>query len=654
MASTTKTAATALGLLLLLSAPAALSSANDEPEFHDEGEHQRECGLYLAESSIPGAGFGVFSGIDIEEGELVGEPEIAIQLMNIHINERLRNEHELMFLPKEYAWNFGSFEAKEVDALIPGLGMLTNFHTGLKNVIQSGHDGSYDDTLLSRAVDPGAGAITYYRNINMTSSRFIAAGEEIFSDYGENWILTRPYMEKVPLQRDYKDADMVMNRTAQLLLDIFPNTTDGNHEEHLSRLPDIMSTVKSIATSLNEKMDSLLPGNETDLHEQIISGSAWNSVIRRTVPWLRDNGRCLDNIKPGVSNTPGAGYGAFSKRSISKGELIIPAPLVHVPDKRSLEMYDFIVNHDGELIRTEEGAREQLLTNYCFGHPQSSLLMCPSTYAVLINHKSSKVKNRGIDERNAEGPNAEYRWSTWNHINDEWHRLSIDDLSDKEHQGLSIDIVATKDIEVGEEIFFDYGDEWEESWQRYVDSWSPSDISSYESVSEMNKRREFRTASELRFNPYPSNVMTACVYWEDDDANPPLDINFLVDFMSKDPTIDEMIEHLSIDGEMFAKEPNIQHHALWPCSVIERESNEAHFTVEILPQNYDSNTWWFEANVPRFVKSFKSDLILFVPKLGKSDELLPNRFRKSMVFRDDLFPHQWKNLKEEDLKYSHY
>ena len=38
------------------------------------------CRLFLAESTIPGAGLGIFTGIDLQPDEAVAEPDIIVPL----------------------------------------------------------------------------------------------------------------------------------------------------------------------------------------------------------------------------------------------------------------------------------------------------------------------------------------------------------------------------------------------------------------------------------------------------------------------------------------------------------------------------------------------------------------------------------------------
>ena len=45
-------------------------------------ENNHECRIWIAESSIEGAGLGVYSGVAIKSGQIVGEPDIVIPLVD--------------------------------------------------------------------------------------------------------------------------------------------------------------------------------------------------------------------------------------------------------------------------------------------------------------------------------------------------------------------------------------------------------------------------------------------------------------------------------------------------------------------------------------------------------------------------------------------
>ena len=63
--------------------------------------------------------------------------------------------------------------------------------------------------------------------------------------------------------------------------------------------------------------------------------------------------------------------------------------------------------------------------------------------------------------------------------------------------------------ELNEEIFLDYGDEWEAAWQDHLSNWKPEpDADQYISADEMNRNNpeELKTEFEQLIDPYPPNV----------------------------------------------------------------------------------------------------------------------------------------------------
>jgi hypothetical protein len=104
--------------------------------------------------------------------------------------------------------------------------------------------------------------------------------------------------------------------------------------------------------------------------------------VIRDIPWLNEHGRCMDGLRVAPSTITQAGRGAFATRDFRRGQSIYPAPVAHV-ERQALHMYkdtgDNSIIFDGE----------QLILNYCYGHPQSSLLLFPYSPVVnYINHNS--------------------------------------------------------------------------------------------------------------------------------------------------------------------------------------------------------------------------------------------------------------------------
>jgi hypothetical protein len=82
---------------------------------------------------------------------------------------------------------------------------------------------------------------------------------------------------------------------------------------------------------------------------------------------------CLENLIPLPSTLLQAGQGAFAQYRIQKDEIVMPAPLLQIMDREVLALYS---------EEDESRINDQVLINYCFGHAESTLLLCPDTQAV--------------------------------------------------------------------------------------------------------------------------------------------------------------------------------------------------------------------------------------------------------------------------------
>ena len=281
------------------------------------------------------------------------------------------------------------------------------------------------------------------------------------------------------------------NEVSDQLLLGFQNLRHGCSREELAKCDKIFSSgwkfISHDMKSIWRKSMylQLLPNDEDSMRNIIkLGGTSYQHYDRsiRSLKWLRQHGTCIDNIKDGISNIPHAGRGAFATRNIPSGSIVAPSPLIHIADRKVLDMPG--VNAKENFSPGSSPVRRQLMLNYCFGHRLSTLLLCP--YGVLtwlINHSK-------------QSPNTKLQWSK-NMRHREWLERDIKDWVDITHSGLSFDFVATRDIDEGEEILVDYGDEWELAWQEHTKSYV-SGREEYLPAFEMNEivDLQLRTAAE--------------------------------------------------------------------------------------------------------------------------------------------------------------
>ena len=222
-------------------------------------------------------------------------------------------------------------------------------------------------------------------------------------------------------------------------------------------------------------------------------------------------------------------FNAKATRSIRKGDIVAPAPLVHIPFKDSMlwfgELQDTITPEGHTIRNTSDVRGKQLLLNYCFGHSKSTLLLCPyGSGTTYINH-------------NHQAPNVQIVWteeSTAIFHNLTWLNKTVDFLEDQLSPGLEFDYVAIKDIQPGEEVFLDYGKEWDQAWKSHLDDWMPVEgADNYVDASQLNCYDEdecknapvVKTYDEQEKHPYPDNLRMWCYFDYEDERKMVFDIN---------------------------------------------------------------------------------------------------------------------------------
>ena len=311
-------------------------------------------------------------------------------------------------------------------------------------------------------------------------------------------------------------------------------------------------------------------------------------------------GYCLDNIREGSSTIEGAGRGAFAKRRLEKGSVVAPAPLVQIIDSSVL---------DSDMANNN--ATSQLLLNYCFGHRTSKLLLCPTTHVTLINH-------------NYKAPNAEIRWSkpSQNLLDADinYPTQGLGDLAVQFETAstfntrLAFEIVATEDIEVGQELFLNYGPEWENAFQEHKRLWSPPTDKSHIPPSEMNEMDKRITLSK----DLPPYYVYECR----------LEPNVL-ERQSVDEVGDDYDKMIKLYGET--------HFLRWhPCRILVT-NDDGTFQAEAFSMRE------FQASKIRRWKNIPRDAIRFVDNKYQSDQHPKSDFRHYIPLPDTMFPFRWRS-----------
>jgi hypothetical protein len=409
-----------------------------------------------------------------------------------------------------------------------------------------------------------------------------------------------------------------------------------------------------------DEVVALLPRSDLELQRlygryyqaELVRQVALNSLDRKSVDAIRMTGTCLDNLVARRSTLPLAGQGAFAQRRIGEGQVIVPAPFLQAPNKESLQVY----GRSGELNYT------QLMLNYCWSHRESTLLLCPTTNIVLANHCSLRTKECG-----PKGPNAAYRWSS-DLVTSRWRNMSWEELTNQAGRGLAMEIVALRDIAAGEEVFIDYGVEWEKAWAAHVAAWKPpahpQSSASWIRARDANDNHgpiiDALVTNDIRNMSDHPYLFAGCVYW-------PTELDY--DDVFQQPGFDwqgsmrdeELISTFSDPGSDYTYYDYARgygHHSdrtHWPCTVVRPENDDGDtYLVRI----HQAPWWraesedgaslpWHDNDLPRLLHEYPRSSIHYFVHPYTSDQHLPGAFRHELRIHDDLFPEQWRNLRDE-------
>ena len=547
-------------------------------------DNHETCPLYLAQSSIPNSGLGLYSGVEIPKLTVVGNrPEVAI----IFTDEMITNRaHKKSLLP-HYQWAASSIDQAQFvgnasRVAIPGIGSCANAHQarqGKNAMMIDGKTsaGRHKQVAMDRTTDVAAGAISDFLNVQFESTQDIAAGSELFIGYGPKWFEQRGM--DLPTTENHAEADDVLSLFMQL------------HGSKWAELPPKEKAKKwnAFTQKLGLKTKSVLPQSHDEVPQAADMGSAQFSLpgSRRSIEWLESNGHCMSNMRAGRSTIPQAGMGAFATRRINGGNVISPVPTLPI-SRESLSM--------------EAENTQQLILNYVFGRKESSILLYPYASTVpFINHG---------------GRNYNARLQLSNAFSDINHAALKNTIDEATQVPLMLELVATRDIELGEEVLLDYGNDWMEAWESHLSAWKPAKPYL---VSALNNNNNVSS-------PLPTGKDEAAVISRlgAQTACHTLPVNILI---SKEQSI--------WNGGNSSNTAFVIQRALVPCDVIGRQSinNRDYYTVRL--HNYQEEVEDVVVSlVPRWA-------IQYVDTPKSNNQRLVGAFRHEIMLPDGILPAHW-------------
>jgi hypothetical protein len=148
------------------------------------------------------------------------------------------------------------------------------------------------------------------------------------------------------------------------------------------------------------------------------------------------------------STLPFAGRGLFASRNFVKGEMVSISPVLLLPKDEVAELASY---------------SDSVLQNYCIASSDSNIVLLPLGLGALANHAMAGTANVKL----------EIFWWESLHPNDDIDKMrklnsTLVELSQEKFAQLDIAYRATRDIHEGEEVTYDYGEDWINSWATHL------------------------------------------------------------------------------------------------------------------------------------------------------------------------------------------
>jgi SET domain len=474
-------------------------------------------------------------------------------------------------------------------------------------------------------------------------------------------------------------------------------------EDYFLKLQQQQSSNNNSVDDCDDNYTDDYDKNEDDEDASIVRHFIRQQTIR-SIDWLQAHGYCQDHLRPGRSTIHQAGRGAFAARDLPKGTIVGFAPLIHTGEHGrvlfDITYYDNVVNSDSTYGQEQEQQQQQqqerhaydLILNYSFGHANSTILLTPYGGMVnYINHApttlqqspasatttttsstststSSSASNTSTSSITA---NVRIQWPDQELVSHkpDWLQKDTTFLRNvRKKIGLSLEYVALRDIKQGEEVFMDYGGDWETAWLQHVQQWQPvpdahlyvhstqftarvgegggGQQQHYPPTTDGNGVLYFLTTTELESQPYPPNLHTLCLESFTRTTTMPA---------TSDPQ-----QRQQQEAETFYVwiDPMLNTHRRAYCHVVARRVRELlnggyeyEYDIDLLWKLTDAQAKKSSADTTaptpseRWIRVFNVpfDGIGIYDKAFSTDWHLHNAFRHEIMIPDDMMPKSWQN-----------
>lgn len=184
------------------------------------------CKIYMAPSAIPNAGMGLYTVVPMKHHGIIQDTDSpGVALIDPYTGP---STYMRLIVDKSWPETKGMYDDMRFEAKHPlemsfNFGALPNFHPYLYNIQTRQPKDLFNDSILNRTVDPGAGAYSEYKGKMFSANRDIEAGEELFLNYGESYLDAYSELANVARSSDYRTAAQMLIQFKDELIHIRDN-----------------------------------------------------------------------------------------------------------------------------------------------------------------------------------------------------------------------------------------------------------------------------------------------------------------------------------------------------------------------------------------------------------------------------------------------
>jgi hypothetical protein len=176
-----------------------------------------------------------------------------------------------------------NYEAESIMDFQITTGALPNHHCLLHSITFGFPNPAYDDSLVDHRLSPGTGAFSYNGGREFFVNRDVAAGEELFLNYGKCRHDTHPsWAEGHPMPVDYHLAVAFMSKVYQKSIP----TNQAEENERLRPPTGMDPLVVKLLPKTWKELKHFMKGNKTEI-EIVRNLARQTGINQRTPEWLR-------------------------------------------------------------------------------------------------------------------------------------------------------------------------------------------------------------------------------------------------------------------------------------------------------------------------------------------------------------------------------